>query len=198
MRRFGPQRRFGDRLGVVVVVLLSLHERLHIDRRDDPRLVAELAQGAADEMGAEAGLHADDAWRQLLERLGERQPLDLAAERDLAVSAEADEVEDFLADIDADRGKGCNGGIHGLLLRLMRSSLGPRRRGSSRSIPLADVCDPAFECSCGSTSGRLLQSVKVCHAGPSRRPPSIRREATRASYPVCWDDLSQTGAYGSR
>jgi len=34
---------------------------------------------------------------------------------------------DFLADIDADRGKRCNGGIHGLLLRLMRSSLGARR-----------------------------------------------------------------------
>ena len=44
--------------------------------------------------------------RQLLERLDQRQPLDLAAERDLAVSAEADEVEDFLADIDADRGQG--------------------------------------------------------------------------------------------
>ena len=31
--------------------------------------------------------------------------LDLAAERDPAVGAEADDVEDFLADIDADRGK---------------------------------------------------------------------------------------------
>ena len=64
------QRRLGDRLGVVVVVLLPLHERLHVDRRDDPRLVAELAQGAADEMSAEAGFHADHAGRQLAERLG--------------------------------------------------------------------------------------------------------------------------------
>jgi hypothetical protein len=50
----------------------------------------------------------------------------------ISVRGEADEVEDFLADIDADRG---NGGIHGLLLRLLRSSLGRRRGGSSRSIP---------------------------------------------------------------
>ncbi len=135
----GAKGGFCDRLGIVVVVLLTLHERLHIVRWNDARLMAELAQSAADEMGAEARFHADDARWQLLERLDQGQSLDLAAERDLAVSAEADEVEDFLADIDADRGKWCNGGIHGLLLRLMRSSLGPRRGGSSRSIPLADI-----------------------------------------------------------
>jgi len=101
--------------------------------------VAELAQGAADEVRTGARFHADDTRWQVLERLDQRQTLDLAAERDLAVSAEANEVEDFLADIDADRGKRCNGGIHGLLLRLMRSSLGPRRGGSSRSIPLGDA-----------------------------------------------------------
>lgn len=40
----GPQCGLCDRLGVVVVVLLSLDERLHIDRRDDPRLVTQLTQ----------------------------------------------------------------------------------------------------------------------------------------------------------
>jgi len=70
----------------------------------------------------------------------QRQPLDLAAEGDLAVGAEADDVEDFLADIDADRGKWWCGAVHGLLLRLMRSSLGRLPRGgSSRSIPLAAI-----------------------------------------------------------
>jgi hypothetical protein len=34
-----------------------------------------------------------------------RQALDLVPERNLTVSAEADEVEDFFADIDADRCK---------------------------------------------------------------------------------------------
>ena len=107
----GPQGCFGDGLGIVVVVLLPLHERLHIDRRDDPGLVAELAQRAADEVRAQARFHADHARRQLLERVGERQPLDLAAERDLAVGVEADDVEDFLADVDADRTRRRRGAI---------------------------------------------------------------------------------------
>jgi hypothetical protein len=63
-------------------------------------------------------------------------------ERNLAVSAETD-VDDFLANIDTDRGEGRNGSIHGLLLRLKRSSLGRLLRGgSSRSIPLADIARP--------------------------------------------------------
>ena len=96
------QRRLGDGLGIVVVVLLSLHERLDIDRRDDPRLVAQGAQGPADKVRAQARLHADDARRQLLERICESQPLDLPAEGNLAVGAEPDEVKNLLADIDAD------------------------------------------------------------------------------------------------
>jgi hypothetical protein len=58
-----------------------------------------------------------------------RRRLVLRRNADLAVGGEADEVEDFLADIDADRSRGRNGGIHELLLRLMRSSLGWRRGG---------------------------------------------------------------------
>jgi len=97
--------------------------------------MAKLAQGAADKMGAQAGFHANHARRQLAERLGDRQPLDLAPEGDLAISAEADDVEDFLADIDADRGKRRCDAVHELLLQLMRSSLGRLPRwGSSRSI----------------------------------------------------------------
>ena len=33
----GAQSRFGDRLGIVVVVLLALRERLDVDRRNDAR-----------------------------------------------------------------------------------------------------------------------------------------------------------------
>ena len=61
------QSRLGDRLGVVVIVLLALGERLDVDRRDDARRVPEPAQRAADEVGAEACLEPDDARRQLRE-----------------------------------------------------------------------------------------------------------------------------------
>lgn len=43
------QRRFGNRFGVIVIVLLTFDERLHVDRRNDARLMAEPAQAAADE-----------------------------------------------------------------------------------------------------------------------------------------------------
>ena len=57
------QRRFGDGLGVVVVVLLSFHEGLDVDRRDDPRLVTKSPQCPTDKMRAQAGFHANDARR---------------------------------------------------------------------------------------------------------------------------------------
>src|SRR6516165_4149992 len=98
------QRRLSNSLGVIVIVLLSLHERLHIDRRDDPRLVAQLTQGPADKVCAEACLHADDARRQSFEGLHERQSLDLATKSNFAVRAKTNDVEDFFADVDADRG----------------------------------------------------------------------------------------------
>jgi len=54
--QIGPQRGIGNSLGIIVVVLLSLCERLRIDRRDDPRLVTQLAQRPADNVGTEASL----------------------------------------------------------------------------------------------------------------------------------------------
>jgi hypothetical protein len=81
---------------------LSLYERLHIDRRDDPRLVTQLAQRPADKVGAETRFHAD-ARGEPSECLNERQSLDLTTKSNLAVCAKANDVEDFLADVDADR-----------------------------------------------------------------------------------------------
>jgi hypothetical protein len=66
--------------------------------------MAQLTQLPADEVGAEARFHADDAWRQQPEGLNERQSLDLATESNLAVGAKPNDVKDVLADIDADRG----------------------------------------------------------------------------------------------
>ena len=43
---------------------------------------------------------------QTPERLDQRQPLDLAAERFFCRQRRIDEVEGYLTDVDADRGKG--------------------------------------------------------------------------------------------
>ena len=79
-----PQGCFSNRLSIVVIVLLPLHERLYIDRRDNLRLMTELPQGPADKVRAEAGFHADHTRGQLLEGLGQRQSLDLAPKNNLA------------------------------------------------------------------------------------------------------------------
>ena len=52
----GAQSRLGNGLGVVVVVLLTLRERLDVDCRDDARRVPEPSQRAADEVCAQASL----------------------------------------------------------------------------------------------------------------------------------------------
>src|SRR5215203_4371690 len=52
---------FADCLGVGHVVLLPLDERLHVGRRDQPHLVAELADRASPVMRTRAGLHGDKA-----------------------------------------------------------------------------------------------------------------------------------------
>ena len=64
--------------------------------------MTKLPQGSADKVRAKACLHSDHTRWQLLEGLGQRQSLDLAPKSNLAVNAEADDVKDFLANVDAD------------------------------------------------------------------------------------------------
>src|SRR5262249_1788215 len=96
-----PQRCLGDSLGIIVVVLLPLHERFDVDRRNDPRLVSQSAEHSADEVSAQASFHADDARLQLLVRVFETQSPDLLPEGNLPVDAKPDNVKNLLADVDA-------------------------------------------------------------------------------------------------
>ena len=57
--------RLGDRLGVAEVVLLSLAIRAHVFRRHQPGIVTEQLEPATEVMRADAGLHADQARRQV-------------------------------------------------------------------------------------------------------------------------------------
>ena len=100
--QIGSKSSLRDRFGIVVVVLLTLDEGPGILRRDDAWRMTEPAERSGDEMRAETRLHPDDASRQLLKCLDQRQSLDLPAEGDLASMIKADKVENVLADIDAD------------------------------------------------------------------------------------------------
>ena len=57
--------RLGDRLRIAKVVLLSLRVRPNILRRHQPGVVSEHLQLAAEMMRPDAGLHADQARRQI-------------------------------------------------------------------------------------------------------------------------------------
>jgi len=73
-----PRYRFAAALGGGGVVLVGLAVGLHVLRRHRPHLVAQPGQLARPKMRAAAGLHADQAARQVGEErqhLGPRQPL---------------------------------------------------------------------------------------------------------------------------
>jgi hypothetical protein len=97
-----PQRCLGDRLSIVVIVLLPLHEGFGVDRRDNPRLVTKRPQRPADKMRAQAGFHANDARWQPLKHLFETQPPDLPTKRDRPIGAQSNKVKYLLADVDTD------------------------------------------------------------------------------------------------
>jgi hypothetical protein len=83
-------------------------------------------------VGAEAGLHPDDAARKRVERFRESKTLDLPSKNNLAGSVEADQMGYVLPDIDANNGEVCKASLS-LGIRIIQ------RGGSRRHIPLADV-----------------------------------------------------------
>src|SRR5262245_40973454 len=97
-----PQRGLGNRLGIVVIVLLPFNERSDVDRWDDPRLVSQSAEHSADKMRAQTSFHANDTRWQLLERVFETESSDLLTKGDLPIDTQSDDVKNLLADIDTD------------------------------------------------------------------------------------------------
>src|SRR5215467_2350122 len=93
-------------------------------------------------MGADTGLHANQAGREVGKPGFELAARELLAQNDGAALVEADEVEDVLADVDAENGDGvfrvARHGPGSLLGSAPRSTLGYCRE-HRRSIPLAVI-----------------------------------------------------------
>ena len=60
-----PLHRLGDRLGITEVILLPLRVGSHVFCRHQPGIMSERLEAAAEMMGTDAGLHADQAWRHI-------------------------------------------------------------------------------------------------------------------------------------
>ena len=93
----------GDRLGIAVVVLVSLEKGLDVLRGDQANVVPEWLNLARDVMRARAGLEADKAGRQIDKPADKLVARYLDAHGDGAAFIEADEVEGVLADVETDR-----------------------------------------------------------------------------------------------
>ena len=125
---------------------MTLEERLHVLRRDQTHIVADRCKLPTDVMGARAGLHADQAARNVGETAFELTTGYFLLQDDYTPLVEANEVERVLAEVDPDRGDGSTCLLrcaHRMRLeRLLRASqpqssgLGAER---GRAIPLADV-----------------------------------------------------------
>jgi hypothetical protein len=148
-----PRYRFAAALGGGGVVLVGLDVGVHVLRRHQPHLVAQPGQLARPKMRAAAGLHADQAARQVGEErqhLGPRQPL---PQHHPAALIDAMHLEHVLRDVETNRGnlhrtsppfvvahrfhlgtRGAAGGVH-LIMRPWESLrlCADRRRGFPRS-----------------------------------------------------------------
>ena len=134
--------RFGDRLGVAEVVLLSLGIGLDVFRQHQPGLVAERHTVPGKMMPADAGFHADQAGRQVRQPVGKLPARPFLPQHDRAALVQTDGVERILADVDADHGDlgQCIAG-HGRAPSkaplIQRASLVGQEHG--RTIPLAAI-----------------------------------------------------------
>ena len=97
-----PRRRLGDRLRVRRVVLLSLDERLDVDRRDKPDGMTEPLDLPAPEMRGGASFHRYGAGRQLRQEGEELPTPKLLAKDHIPARRCAMNLEHALHKIDAD------------------------------------------------------------------------------------------------
>src|ERR1019366_1862613 len=91
---------FGDRFGVIAVVLGTFDEGLHILRRDQTQSVAQRGQRPGPVMGAATGFHDDLGGRKLFEERYQPRPPQIQAQHWLIGLADAVQGEHGLGRVD--------------------------------------------------------------------------------------------------
>src|SRR5262252_203342 len=136
--RRGTLHGFSDRMRVSKVVFVSLPERLGVDRRHLPHVVAEGEQLTGHIVCSHACLYPDQAWRHIREPRHNFGARYLLAQHDPSSCIEANQVQCILARIDTN-GDDCGVSLrHGmvLLLLLPRTSMLARRAGARPVHPI--------------------------------------------------------------
>jgi hypothetical protein len=119
--------RLADRGSIGGIVLRSLDVCLHVARRHQPHGVAQLRQFSGPVVRGRASLHANQASRQLLEKLDYLAAPKLPCDSDLACLVYSMNLEHVLGEINTDRG---SFHVDGPRLRFVFDdhSMAPRRR----------------------------------------------------------------------
>jgi hypothetical protein len=99
-----PLHGLRNRLGIPQIVLIALQERLYILGRHQPGVMAKGDQLSAQMMSANAGLHADEAGWHIGQSVLKLAARELRFEDDGSALVEANQVENSLANVDADHG----------------------------------------------------------------------------------------------
>jgi hypothetical protein len=97
-----PSDRFADRFGLGNIVLVALDVRSHDLWRNQLDGVSQRLQLASPVMRLAAGLHADQARRQVGEEGNKRVALQLLAKNRLAVLVRSAHLEQVLCQVDSD------------------------------------------------------------------------------------------------
>jgi len=95
---------FGNRFGIIEVVLLSLRIGANVSRRHQPGIVAKPLEPAAEMVRADAGFHANQTSRHIREPCFHLAARPLLPQHNCTALIETNDVERVLADIDADKG----------------------------------------------------------------------------------------------
>jgi hypothetical protein len=97
-----PLRGFANRLGIDRVVLLSLHERFYVGRRDQPYLVAKLGELASPVMSTATCLQRDGTTRLGCKEIQQLSSADPLAEHCSTTPICSMRVKNMLGDIQTD------------------------------------------------------------------------------------------------
>ena len=139
-RRAGSRRKtavFSDCLGVSMIVLLTLYERLHIGSRDQPRLMPKRPGNPPPVMGRSAGFHRHNARFLCRKQLKQPRARYRFVETDDAIGFDAANLKTVLGKINrqyANLGHGrlpCFGSYKTTLAHLMPSGGGIHRISSN-------------------------------------------------------------------
>jgi len=96
--------RLADRRGIGRVVLVAPDISLHVLRRHQANFVTQLCQLTCPIVRRGTGLHANEAGRQRLEKLGHLNATKLLLDGDLLGRIDAVDLEHVLGDIQTNRG----------------------------------------------------------------------------------------------